>query len=140
MATRSHILAWKIPRTEDPGGLQSVGSPRVRHKRACTDARSRAKSRQRAETSIQFGFKKKKKSKKKKKKKNIFTGLVPAQTGKTRESEQSLTNVPRKAGGRRALGNVLQPCGKQTIREAFKRGNGGGQSGGAFQEHNKGTS
>ncbi|KAM7234325.1 hypothetical protein CapIbe_014483, partial [Capra ibex] len=31
MATRSHILAWKIPRTEDPGGLQSMGSPRVRH-------------------------------------------------------------------------------------------------------------
>jgi len=130
MATRSHILAWKIPQTEDPGGLQSMGSPRVRHEQACTHARSRAKSGQRAETSIQFGFKKKK----------IFTGLVPAQTGKTRESEQSLTNVPRKVGGRRALGNVLQPCGKQTIREAFKRGNGGGQSRGAFQEHNKGTS
>ena len=62
MATRSHILAWKIPQTEDPGGLQSMGSPRVRHEQACTHARSRAKSGQRAETSIQFGFKKKKSS------------------------------------------------------------------------------
>ena len=25
MATRSSILAWKIPRTEDPGRLQSIG-------------------------------------------------------------------------------------------------------------------
>ena len=31
MATRSSILAWKIPWTEEPGGLQSVGSQRVRH-------------------------------------------------------------------------------------------------------------
>ena len=26
MATHSSILAWKIPRTEEPGGLQSMGS------------------------------------------------------------------------------------------------------------------
>ena len=26
MATQSSILAWKIPRTEEPGGLQSMGS------------------------------------------------------------------------------------------------------------------
>ena len=26
MATPSSILAWKIPRTEEPGGLQSTGS------------------------------------------------------------------------------------------------------------------
>ena len=26
MATHSSILAWKIPWTEDPGGLQSMGS------------------------------------------------------------------------------------------------------------------
>ena len=26
MATRSRILAWKIPWTEEPGGLQSMGS------------------------------------------------------------------------------------------------------------------
>ena len=25
MATRSSILAWKVPLTEDPGGLQSIG-------------------------------------------------------------------------------------------------------------------
>ena len=30
MATHSSILAWRIPRTEEPGGLQSVGSRRVR--------------------------------------------------------------------------------------------------------------
>ena len=32
MATRSHILAWKFPWTEEPGGLPSMGSQRVRHK------------------------------------------------------------------------------------------------------------
>ena len=31
MATHSSILAWKIPWTEKPGGLQSMGSQRVRH-------------------------------------------------------------------------------------------------------------
>ena len=30
-ATRSSILAWRIPWTEDPGGLQSKGSQRVEH-------------------------------------------------------------------------------------------------------------
>ena len=30
MATHSRILAWRIPWTEEPGGLQSVGSQRVR--------------------------------------------------------------------------------------------------------------
>jgi len=30
MATHSGILAWRIPRTEEPGGLQSTGSQRVR--------------------------------------------------------------------------------------------------------------
>ena len=30
MATHSSILAWRIPRTEEPGELQSVGSQRVR--------------------------------------------------------------------------------------------------------------
>ena len=28
-AARSSILAWKIPWTEEPGGLQSMGSQRV---------------------------------------------------------------------------------------------------------------
>ena len=31
MATHSSILAWRIPRTEEPGGLQSRGSQRVGH-------------------------------------------------------------------------------------------------------------
>ena len=30
-ATHSSILAWRIPLTEDPGGLQSIGSKRVGH-------------------------------------------------------------------------------------------------------------
>ena len=29
MATHASILAWRIPRTEEPGGLQSMGSQRV---------------------------------------------------------------------------------------------------------------
>ena len=31
MATHSNILAWKIPWTEEPGGLQSKGLKRVGH-------------------------------------------------------------------------------------------------------------
>ena len=31
MATRSSVLAWRIPGTGEPGGLLSVGSHRVRH-------------------------------------------------------------------------------------------------------------
>ena len=31
MATHSSILAWRIPWTEEPGGLQSMASQRVRH-------------------------------------------------------------------------------------------------------------
>ena len=30
-ATHSGILAWRIPWIEEPGGLQSMGTPRVRH-------------------------------------------------------------------------------------------------------------
>ena len=29
LATHSSILAWRIPRTEEPGGLESMGSQRV---------------------------------------------------------------------------------------------------------------
>ena len=36
MATQSHILARRIPWTEEPGGLQSMGSPRVRHNEQLT--------------------------------------------------------------------------------------------------------
>ena len=31
MATYSSILAWRIPWTEEPGRLQSIGTQRVRH-------------------------------------------------------------------------------------------------------------
>ena len=31
MATHSSTLVWKIPRKEEPGGLQSMGSLGVRH-------------------------------------------------------------------------------------------------------------
>ena len=31
MATRSSIIAWRIPRTEETGGLQSMGLQRVGH-------------------------------------------------------------------------------------------------------------
>ena len=40
-ATHSSILAWRIPKTEEPGDLQSIGPQRVRHERsdlACTHA------------------------------------------------------------------------------------------------------
>ena len=31
LATHSSVLAWRIPWTEEPDGLQSTGSQRVRH-------------------------------------------------------------------------------------------------------------
>ena len=31
MVTHSSILSWRIPWTEEPGGLQSIGSQRVGH-------------------------------------------------------------------------------------------------------------
>ena len=31
MATHSSILAWQVPWTKEPGGLQSMGSQKVRH-------------------------------------------------------------------------------------------------------------
>ena len=31
LATNSSIFAWRIPQTEEPGGLQFMGVPRVRH-------------------------------------------------------------------------------------------------------------
>ena len=39
MATHSSILAWEIPWTEEPGGLQSMGSQGVRHDRVYFTAR-----------------------------------------------------------------------------------------------------
>ena len=38
MAIHSIILTWKIPKTEEPGGLQSIASQRVGHDRACMHA------------------------------------------------------------------------------------------------------
>ena len=40
MATHSSILAWRIPWTEEPGGLQPIGSQRVRHDWVSTHART----------------------------------------------------------------------------------------------------
>ena len=34
IATYSGILFWRIPQTEEPGRLQSIGSHRVRHDRS----------------------------------------------------------------------------------------------------------
>ena len=36
MATHTSILAWKIPWMEEPGGLQSIGSQKVRHDSAAS--------------------------------------------------------------------------------------------------------
>ena len=36
MATHFSILAWRIPWTEEPGGLQSLESQRVRHEHTHT--------------------------------------------------------------------------------------------------------
>ena len=38
MATHSSIPAWRIPWTEDPGGLKFMGSQGVRHDRATEHA------------------------------------------------------------------------------------------------------
>ena len=40
MATHSSVLAWRIPGTEEPGGLPSMGSHRVGHD--CSDLASAA--------------------------------------------------------------------------------------------------
>ena len=50
MGTHSSILAWTVPRTEEPGGLQSMGSQGVRHDLATKQqqhSRSREAMRQR---------------------------------------------------------------------------------------------
>ena len=36
MATHSSILAWEVPWTEEPCGLQSIGLQSVRHDYVCT--------------------------------------------------------------------------------------------------------
>jgi len=42
MATHSSIFAWEIPRTEEPGGLQSTGLPRVGHNLATANMYTRS--------------------------------------------------------------------------------------------------
>ena len=39
MATHSSVLAWRIPWTEEPHALQSMGSQRVRHYRVTEHTR-----------------------------------------------------------------------------------------------------
>ena len=49
LATHSSVLAWRIPWTGEPGGLQSMGSQRVRHNGsdlACAHAWNRKKHQQ----------------------------------------------------------------------------------------------
>ena len=38
LSTQSRILAWRIPWTEEPGGLRSVESPRAGHDRSDSHA------------------------------------------------------------------------------------------------------
>ena len=42
IATHTSILAWKIPWTEEPGGLQSMGSRRVGHNQTTDHAHARS--------------------------------------------------------------------------------------------------
>ena len=42
MATHSSVLVWRIPWTEEPGRLQSMGSQRVGHDRARTHTHTHA--------------------------------------------------------------------------------------------------
>ena len=47
-ATHSSVLAWRLPRTEEPGGLQSMGLQKVGHNcsdSACTHARTTSERR-----------------------------------------------------------------------------------------------
>ena len=46
MATRFSILAWKIPWTVEPGGLQSMGSQRVGHNWETNHARMQVENKQ----------------------------------------------------------------------------------------------
>ena len=41
MATQSGILAWEIPWTEKPGGVQSMGSQRAQHDLAIKQTRTK---------------------------------------------------------------------------------------------------
>ena len=44
MATHSIVLAWRVPWTEEPGGLQSIGSQRVGHNLATKQQKKQSSS------------------------------------------------------------------------------------------------
>ena len=44
MAAHSHVLAWRIPETAEPGGLPSMGSHRVGHDRSDLAAAAASKT------------------------------------------------------------------------------------------------
>ena len=50
MATHSSILAWRVPWTEEPGGLQSLGSQRVDTTEATQDITQPPKKEEKNET------------------------------------------------------------------------------------------
>ena len=54
MATHSSILAWEISRTEEPGGLQSMGSQGVRHDSAHTHTHTHTHTTQKGEITVIF--------------------------------------------------------------------------------------
>ena len=62
IATHSSILVWKIPWTEEPGGLQSMGSQRARYDWAHTRADTitikseRGKNQLKRNISVAFGI------------------------------------------------------------------------------------
>ena len=61
MAIHSRIIAWRIPWTEEPGGLQSMGSQRVGHDWATNIFTLKKKKKQMRGSSMENAKKKKKK-------------------------------------------------------------------------------
>ena len=56
MATHSSILAWKILWTEEPGGLQSMGSRRVRHNLATEHTHTHTHTHRNFSYAVHFHF------------------------------------------------------------------------------------
>ena len=75
MATHSSILAWEIPWTEEPGGLQFMGYQRVRHGLATTTAKHLKKKKMLVNTIREFqnGEKKEKETGNKKMRESVRT-------------------------------------------------------------------
>ena len=55
MATHSSILAWKIPWTQEPGGLQSIGSEGAGHRRATEHMQKRHMQKSGDERELRLG-------------------------------------------------------------------------------------